>query len=239
MSEVYHISTPPTSPTPRRGKQRLPEIALVGSRAIFSDNLIRATGQDFRELALIHVPSVAAFNALPEDETCWLRLVVVDDATMRNTPPEVLAEFSCPPSAMVVLAFHDSESAANCYHAARKSLPIESYVPLDVRLDVWLSIIKLLLHGGKYIPEELQAPRHDGAPPVDRGGPQRGRSTLGLTPRQYNVLELVSEGLPNKLIAARLGVSDHTVKLHIHNIISKLGVTNRTEAAARFHDGQT
>ncbi len=51
-----------------------------------------------------------------------------------------------------------------------------------------------------------------------------------LTAREREVLQLVSEGLPNKAIAARLGVSDHTVKFHLSSIFGKLGVSTRTEA---------
>jgi DNA-binding NarL/FixJ family response regulator len=51
-----------------------------------------------------------------------------------------------------------------------------------------------------------------------------------LTPREIDVLELLTEGLPNKGIAERLGISDQTVKFHIGSILGKLGATNRTEA---------
>jgi DNA-binding NarL/FixJ family response regulator len=54
-----------------------------------------------------------------------------------------------------------------------------------------------------------------------------------LTAREREVLSLVAEGLPNKAIALRLGISDHTVKFHINAILSKLGVQSRTEAVVR------
>ncbi len=44
------------------------------------------------------------------------------------------------------------------------------------------------------------------------------------------MLELLAEGLPNKAIAARLAISDQTVKFHVASISAKLGATNRTEA---------
>jgi len=69
----------------------------------------------------------------------------------------------------------------------------------------------------------------------ERVGLQSGvRETGGLveplTPREQEVLELLAEGLPNKAIAARLGISDQTVKFHVASISAKLGATNRTEA---------
>ena len=50
-----------------------------------------------------------------------------------------------------------------------------------------------------------------------------------LTERETEVLELLAEGLPNKAIAARLGISDQTVKFHVASIAGKLGAHNRTE----------
>jgi len=54
-----------------------------------------------------------------------------------------------------------------------------------------------------------------------------------LTPREIEVLELLSEGLSNKAIAGRLGISDQTVKFHVASICGKLGAANRTDAVRR------
>lgn len=54
-----------------------------------------------------------------------------------------------------------------------------------------------------------------------------------LTPREIEVLACMVEGLPNKLIASRLKISEHTAKFHVTSILSKLGVQSRTEAVVR------
>ena len=54
-----------------------------------------------------------------------------------------------------------------------------------------------------------------------------------LTPRETEVLELVAEGLSNKAVAARLGISDQTVKFHLTSLSGKLGAINRTDAVRR------
>lgn len=54
-----------------------------------------------------------------------------------------------------------------------------------------------------------------------------------LTSREREVLRLLSEGLANKSIAARLGISENTVKFHVNAIMSKLGAQSRTEAVVR------
>ena len=54
-----------------------------------------------------------------------------------------------------------------------------------------------------------------------------------LTPREVQVLELLVEGLSNKVIAATLGISDQTVKFHAAAICGKLGAANRTDAVRK------
>ncbi len=72
------------------------------------------------------------------------------------------------------------------------------------------------------------APSHE--PPFDADEPLTMET---LTPREREILALLSEGLPNKAIAERLGISDQTVKFHVASIYGKLGATNRTDAVRR------
>ena len=61
-----------------------------------------------------------------------------------------------------------------------------------------------------------------------------------LTPREFEVLDLLSEGLTNKAIAKRLGVSASTVKFHVNSLLSKFGAKTRTELAVRaMKQGET
>jgi DNA-binding NarL/FixJ family response regulator len=54
--------------------------------------------------------------------------------------------------------------------------------------------------------------------------------TVALTPREIEVLRLLADGASNKLIAHKLGISEHTVKFHVTSILSKLNAGSRTEA---------
>ena len=77
--------------------------------------------------------------------------------------------------------------------------------------------------------------------PADQASPPQGGWQAGevpalvedLTARELEVLRLLAEGLPNKAIAHRLGISEHTAKFHVNAILGKLGVQSRTEAVVR------
>jgi len=62
-----------------------------------------------------------------------------------------------------------------------------------------------------------------------------------LTARERQIVNLVSEGLSNKAIARQLKLTDGTIKVHLHNVFEKLGISNRTSLAALAirRDGRT
>jgi DNA-binding CsgD family transcriptional regulator len=75
---------------------------------------------------------------------------------------------------------------------------------------------------------------HENAPPAfiaaDTGHGDWCERPVHLTPRQREVLSLLCEGLPNKLICRRLNISTGTVKVHIGSILKYLGVSSRLQA---------
>lgn len=78
-------------------------------------------------------------------------------------------------------------------------------------------------------------PRDDGA--ADAAGAARVRDderpVEALTPREHDVLVLLADGVGNREIASRLGISEHTVKFHLSAVFGKLGATTRTNAVRR------
>ena len=101
-----------------------------------------------------------------------------------------------------------------------------------------LSAIRLVLAGGIYIPPLLlanaqaQGWQPDEAKPHAASDPARSIDGLRnlLTERQIDVMRLLSQGKPNKLIARDLGISEGTVKIHLAAIFRALNVRNRVEA---------
>jgi DNA-binding NarL/FixJ family response regulator len=74
---------------------------------------------------------------------------------------------------------------------------------------------------------QVTDPALSGEPGLSESGPEPASP---LTPREHDVLRLLAEGLPNKGVASRLEVSEHTVKFHVNSIMGKLNAQNRTEA---------
>lgn len=128
---------------------------------------------------------------------------------------------------------------------------LQGCLPLNLRLQVLMAAISLLLSGGQFFPRP-QGNRHPSNLSLGREQPGRSDAFVAkpvipaleevnvnqlteLTTRERQILSLVAQGLQNKLIADRMSLSEHTVKVHVHNLMSKLNVTNRTQAAAAFH----
>jgi DNA-binding NarL/FixJ family response regulator len=61
--------------------------------------------------------------------------------------------------------------------------------------------------------------------------PTGGRQDPQLSPRETEILALVAQGMANKQIARRLGIAEHTVKIHLGNVFRRIGVSDRTSAA--------
>lgn len=87
----------------------------------------------------------------------------------------------------------------------------------EMALDRLLEAIRTVHSGDQYIPPQI----------ASRIGE---RLLAQLSPREMDVLQLLAKGLSNKEIAARLGLVVGTIKIHVANIFSKLGVSDRTQA---------
>ena len=94
--------------------------------------------------------------------------------------------------------------------------------------EMLTSALKLILDGGTYLPPSILEHANSGLfGDQSRDGKGKGKT---LTPRQSEVLSYVAEGMSNKQIAYKMGVSEATVKLHINALLRAVGATNRTQA---------
>jgi two-component system nitrate/nitrite response regulator NarL len=102
------------------------------------------------------------------------------------------------------------------------------YVPKSASQHELLSAIRQVLNGELYVP--AFAVDNDAAA-TGRATGTDGKAERSLTPRQIEILALMSQGTPNKIIAAKLHLSEKTIKAHITAIFKALNVNNRTQAS--------
>jgi DNA-binding NarL/FixJ family response regulator len=106
---------------------------------------------------------------------------------------------------------------------------VDGFIPTSDTTEVAAAALRLVIAGGHYGPQLTASAAPSPQGPADPL--QHESDTIqGLTLRERTVLELLRTGEPNKLIAYKLGMSLSTAKVHVHNIIRKLKVRNRTEA---------
>ena len=112
------------------------------------------------------------------------------------------------------------------------------FIPKSSPTPVLLRALQLVASGGVYVPEQaLRSARNAPAsrtyststePTVDEAS--REPKDIGLTDRQAQVLALLVQGKPNKVICRELGLADGTVRTHIQDVFRILNVHNRTQA---------
>jgi DNA-binding NarL/FixJ family response regulator len=114
-----------------------------------------------------------------------------------------------------ILIFSNYASGEEVYQALKAGA--SGFVVKEMALDRLLEAIRKLYQGEQYIPPEIAM--------------RMGERLLAqLSPRELEVLQLVAKGLSNKEIAAVIRIVEGTVKIHITNILAKLGVSDRTQA---------
>lgn len=110
------------------------------------------------------------------------------------------------------------------------SFGFQAFISTTTPLAVVHQALAFIMNGGAYFPREALLEIADGR---DRARHHSAAATGSsqLTPRQSQVLDRLRSGKSNKLIARELDMQESTVKVHVRQIMSKLGATNRTQVA--------
>jgi DNA-binding NarL/FixJ family response regulator len=114
-----------------------------------------------------------------------------------------------------VLVFSNYASGDEVFQALKAGA--SGFVVKEMALDRLLEAIRSIHGGDRYVPPEIATRMN-------------GRVLSQLSPRELDVLKLVARGLSNKEIGTELRVVEGTVKVHLTNILAKLGVSDRTQA---------
>jgi DNA-binding NarL/FixJ family response regulator len=100
------------------------------------------------------------------------------------------------------------------------------FIPKSSSMTDIIDAVKTILNGGQWVPPDL--PAADQA--MDAQDSKFADQLASLTPQQFKVMVMLTEGLLNKQIAYELSVSEATIKAHVTAILRKLGVYSRTQA---------
>lgn len=180
--------------------------ALPGESRARPDVVIEAVDADDA------APESFASNASGWNASGWIAAGVPVILLVRN-PGRLLSEALSPGIRAVLPRNVTPAEIAGAIEAVAAGL----YVFHPTELD---SIAALRAREAERAPEPLPNFAAPGGEPL----------LESLTPREIEVLQLLAEGLGNKEIAARLRISEHTVKFHVASIMGKLGAASRTEA---------
>ena len=209
--------------------------------------VIQSIGSATEVVGVDNAPAArAALSADPHVD-----LVLLDLALGEESGFDVLVEFRAayPAIPVVVVSASDrasdviraidsgamgfvpkSSSHAELHEALKMVMTGAMYVPPSM---LGLEFGRGLAHSGDTVPSVMHP---SGDPPLGLGArpePQQKLPSIedvGLTPRQTEVLSLLLQGLPNKLIARQLNLSVETVKDHVAAVLRALGVNSRTQA---------
>lgn len=143
---------------------------------------------------------------------------------------------ACPHTPIVV--FSGSEDPEHLRLALE--LDVRGFIPKSARPEVVEAALRLVLAGGRYLPDPVRMMALSGAPgeavlpePAVAAPAEPAVAAVtacGLTERQVEVLGMLARGAANKEIARDLGISPYTVKAHVAQLLMVLGASNRTHA---------
>ncbi len=203
-------------------------LLLVDSRSMFRQGL-RALLERFQDLKIVG-EAVSGHEAVEQ-----VRQLHPDVVLIGLYPPgydylqaasNIRREF---PQTKVVVLTMDSSDPDLVYRAIRAGA--RGYLPQDSGIDDLVDTIRSVARGQTALaPQSLNnlvnfitEPEHS---------IEQSRVSVRLSPREQEVLDLVAAGMTDREIAERLCISESTVRSHIHNILDKLQLTNRVQAAA-------
>jgi len=126
---------------------------------------------------------------------------------------------------LIFSAFDSTDIIAQCFEYG-----VHGFVSKGVPMQTIVNAIRIVAAGGLYIPPSVASSMGFELPASTETGGQLHQDKPGFSPKQQQVFELLLQGLPNKMIARRLGIAEGTVKTHLHSVYRVLRVTNRAQA---------
>lgn len=199
-------------------------VVVVDDHPLFREGVVRTLASDQDIEVVGSGGSADDAVSLAERE---LPDVAILDLNMPGGGLEAIfrIQTSCPVVKVAMLTVSEDEgNVTAALHAGARG-----FIAKGVSGAELLQAIKAVAMGEHYVSPSLAAKL---LAQINSANPEPGRTDLPpLTEREEAILSLISKGLTNREIAANLGLSEKTVKHHVSNVIQKLQVRNRVEAA--------
>ena len=188
---------------------------LAGLHTMLATNDIQVVGETARPAEMVvELPAID--------------VIVVDHLLLEDVARAIANDSSDGRIALIVLTNNGERPLPVLRTLALRGWGV---VPVEATSAELQAAVMAVARGFMVLPAALSEQFSQARPAV--GTLNLSSSDEALTNREREVLELVSQGLSNKLIARRLQISEHTVKFHIAAISSKLGASSRTDAVSR------
>ena len=224
-----------------------PRIVLIDPRPWTRESVVNLLGTAAREFVVLPFSTA---GEVPDAATANVGLVLLNVGFALLSDAWVTEEIRTISERMAqvpLILLCDSEDIGQVTEALRQG--VRGYIPTTFNPRVAVEAMRLVHAGGTFIPASAlrqcgngQRRLGLGAEPAGEAAPAAADATSEegdggaallreLTPRQREVLRLLCEGKPNKIIAHALHMQEGTVKVHVRQIMKKLKATNRTQVA--------
>jgi two-component system, NarL family, nitrate/nitrite response regulator NarL len=202
------------------------QILLIDDHALFREALLYILDQLSSNMVVLEAANIEEATQLIEHKrNLDLILLDIDLPGIDGLSAMPKLRKLAPDVSLIVLS--GSENIQNVRSAME--MGAVGYIPKSCNSHEMLAAMRLVLQGGIFIPPKLLGMLNATETSFSESN-DKERLQAGFTKRQIDVLYCLGKGLPNKLIARELGITEGTVKLHVFAILRILGVHNRTEA---------
>ncbi|RVU30257.1 MULTISPECIES: response regulator transcription factor [Neptunomonas] len=200
------------------------KIIIADDHPLFRAALRQAVGQAIEGVEIVEADSLAAVQeAVVEHSDADLVLLDLHMPGTNGFTGLVFLRGQNP--GMPVIVVSGSEEVSVMQRAM--DYGASGFIPKSAPLEVISEAIVAVLEGEEWLPREITESTEDDVTEEER---KFAAALASLTPQQFRVLTMLTEGLLNKQIAYELNVSEATIKAHVTAILRKLGVHSRTQA---------
>lgn len=200
------------------------KIIIADDHPLFRDALHQAVQQAFGEISVFDADSFSSLQrAIRHHDDCDVILLDLHMPGAVGFSALNYLGLQCPQIPVVMIsASEDPETIGRAMEFGAAG-----FIPKSSQISLIVEAIQGVLSGNQWLPEGMA----DQIANLDRDNQDFADRIASLTPKQFRILMMLTEGRLNKQIADEVCVSEATIKAHLTEIFKKLGVSNRTQAA--------